>query len=41
MKAIIAGLDGYVIAQQGDILMICPNSDPDATRRLINEGQFF
>lgn len=41
MKAIIAGLDGYVIAQQGDILMICPNNDPDATRRLINEGQFF
>ena len=41
MKAIISGLDGFLIAQQGDTLMICPNKDPDAIRRLINEGIFF
>lgn len=41
MKAIIAGLDGFIVAQQGNALMICPNKDPDAIRRLINEGIFF
>ena len=41
MKAIIAGLDGYVVSEQNGILMICPNNDPDAIRRLINEGIFF
>ena len=41
MKAIIAGLDGYVVAQQGNVLMICPGTDPDAIRRLINEGIFY
>ena len=40
-KAIIAGLDGYVVAERDGILMICPNKDPDAIRRLINEGIFF
>lgn len=40
-KAVIAGLDGYVVAEQNGILMICPNKDPDAIRRLINEGLFF
>ncbi len=41
LKAVIAGLDGYIVAQQGNVLFICPNGDPDATRRLINEGIFF
>ncbi len=41
MKAIVAGLDGFMVAQQGDTLMICPDNDPDAIRRLINEAIFF
>lgn len=41
MKAVIAGLDGYVVAEQNGVLMICPNNDSDAIRRLINEGIFF
>ena len=40
MKAVIAGLDGYVVAQENDTLLICPNADADAIRRLINEAMF-
>ena len=40
MKAVIAGLDGYVVAQENDTLLICPNADVDAIRRLINEAMF-
>lgn len=39
MKAVIAGLDHYLVAQENGILMICPNTDPDYVRRLINEAQ--
>lgn len=39
MKAVVVGLDGYVVAQEGNVLMICPNSDPDYVRRIINEAQ--
>lgn len=39
MKAVIAGLDNYVVAAEGDTLMICPNADADYVRRLINEAQ--
>lgn len=39
MKAVIAGLDNYLIVQEGDVLMICPNDHPDRLRRLINEAQ--
>lgn len=39
MKAVIAGLDNYLVSQEGDMLMICPNSDPDFVRRMINEAQ--
>ncbi len=38
-KAIIAGLDNFVVAEKGNVLMICPNDNPDFTRRLINEAQ--
>ncbi len=38
-KAIIAGLDNFVVAENGNVLMICPNDSPDFTRRLINEAQ--
>lgn len=39
MKAVVAGLDGFLVAQEGDLLMICPNQDVDYIRRLINEAQ--
>lgn len=37
-KAVIAGLDDYIVAEEGDTLLVCPNSNPDAVRRLINEA---
>ena len=39
MKAVVAGLDNYVVAVQDNVLMVCPNENPDAVRRLINEAQ--
>ena len=39
MAAVIHGLDGYLIAQQGNTLLICPNNDPALVRRLANEAQ--
>lgn len=39
MKAVVAGLDNILVAQEGDILFICPNNDPDYVRRMINEAQ--
>lgn len=39
MKAVVAGLDGFLLAQQGNVLLVCPNSDPDYVRRMINEAQ--
>lgn len=38
-KAVIAGLDNYVVAEGEGILLICPNADPDTVRKLINEAQ--
>ncbi|MDO4930361.1 MAG: sugar phosphate nucleotidyltransferase [Bacteroidales bacterium] len=37
--AIIRGLDGYLVAQHGNQLVICPNDDPALVRRLANEAQ--
>lgn len=39
MRAVVAGLDNYVIAQQGNTLLVCSNDNPDFVRRLINEAQ--
>ena len=39
MKAVIAGLDNYLVVQEGNILMICPNDDRNYVRRIINEAQ--
>lgn len=39
MKAVVAGLDNILVAQQGNVLFICPNGDPDYVRRMINEAQ--
>lgn len=35
---VINGLDGYIIAEQGDVLLICPKSDSSALiRKYVNE----
>jgi len=39
MAAVIKGLDGYLVAQEGHILVVCPNDDPALVRRLVNEAQ--
>jgi len=39
MKAIVAGLDNFLVAQKDGMLLICPNTDPDYVRRMINEAQ--
>ena len=39
MKAVIAGLDNYLVVENKGVLMICPNDNPDLVRRLINEAQ--
>lgn len=39
MGAIIKGLDGYLVAQEGNRLVICPNDDPALVRRMVNEAQ--
>ncbi len=33
-QAMISGLDGFVIAEEGGVLMICPKGDDAAMRRL-------
>lgn len=37
-KAIIQGLDGYLVAEKGDVLLICPK-DRSVVRRLMTEAQ--
>ncbi len=39
MGAVIKGLDGYLVAQKNNMLVICPNNDPALARRLVNEVQ--
>lgn len=39
MGAVVCGLSGYLVAQQGNALVICPNDDPALVRRLVNEAQ--
>lgn len=39
MGAVIKGLEGYLVAQKGNLLVICPNDDPALVRRLLNEAQ--
>lgn len=39
MKAVVAGLDNFLVAMENGVLMICPNDRPDAVRKLINEAQ--
>ncbi|MBO5181028.1 MAG: mannose-1-phosphate guanylyltransferase [Paraprevotella sp.] len=37
--AVIAGLQGYVIAEEGNVLMICPKGDAAAMRRIVTDAQ--
>lgn len=37
--AIVNGLKNYLVAERGDVLLVCPNDDPALVRKLINEGQ--
>lgn len=37
--AVLKGLEGYLVALQGNVLVVCPNDDPAAVRRMVNEVQ--
>ena len=37
--AVIAGLEGYLIAEKDGVLVICPNHDAAIVRRLVTEAQ--
>ena len=39
-KAVLKGLHDYVIAEEGDILMICPREDVAAMRRMHTDTKF-
>lgn len=38
-KAVIVGLDNYLVTEENGVLMICPNSSPEFVRRIITEAQ--
>lgn len=37
--AIVYGLDGYLVADKGNVLLICPNKDPGLVKRLAKEAR--
>jgi mannose-1-phosphate guanylyltransferase len=37
--AVLHGLDGYVLAEKNNVLLLCKNGDPSLVRRLVNEVQ--
>jgi mannose-1-phosphate guanylyltransferase len=37
--AVIAGLKDFVVAEQGNVLMICPKEDNATLRRLMTDAQ--
>lgn len=39
MGAMVKGLDGFLVAQNENMLVICPNDDPALVRRLADEAQ--
>lgn len=39
MGAVLKGLEGYLVAQSGNMLVVCPNDDPALVRRLVNGAQ--
>ena len=38
MGAVVRGLEGYLVAMEGNMLVVCPNDDPALARRLGNEA---
>ena len=38
MGAAVRGLEGYLVAMEGNMLVVCPNDDPALARRLGNEA---
>lgn len=38
-RAVIRGLDGYLIAEHGDVLVICPNDDHELVKKLFKEAE--
>ena len=40
MAAVIHGLDGFLVAMNDNILVICPDNDPSLVWKLFNEVQF-
>ena len=38
-RAVIRGLDGFLIAEHGDVLVICPNDDHALVKKLFKEAE--
>lgn len=39
VNAIVCGLDNFVVAQEGNRILVCPNGDAQLVRKLVNETQ--
>lgn len=39
MAAVVRGLDGYLVAANDNVLVVCPNDDPALVKTLFNEAQ--
>ncbi|MBQ7988230.1 MAG: mannose-1-phosphate guanylyltransferase [Bacteroidaceae bacterium] len=39
MAAVVRGLDGYLVAANDNVLVVCPNDDPALVKMLFNEAQ--
>lgn len=39
MAAVVKGLKGFLVASQGNVLVICPNNDASHVRQLLTEAQ--
>ncbi len=39
VAAVLNGLEGYLVALKGNVLVVSPNNDPAAARRMVNEVQ--
>ncbi|MBR1732776.1 MAG: NTP transferase domain-containing protein [Alloprevotella sp.] len=39
VAAVLHGLDGYLVASSGNVVVVCPNNNPTLVRKLLNEAQ--
>ena len=37
--AVVAGMEGYLIAESDNVLLICPKDEENAIRKYVNEVQ--